>query len=341
MSCPRLSTTGTSILASAIVLFSALSTCSNHLAAEAAPSEPYLYFVYYEDDESSFSGSQCRANPVGIKGYASGDETPVLGGAGDTCAAEIACQIDVDSSACQNDLDRTVSGSAVTVITAEGDVQECDSTNFEIGSPECLFFDGCEESSAYPHCNFDIVKTSDLQRNPEMLRNDDPGDLEDYAYLVYYSDSFCTDIAGVRGAVSDTTFEIPRLGSDVSCDDAMACVLQPEGSTCQTIRALTNDLGVSKTRAQTRGDQVFECDSSNEKVGEPKCAVLDPKPCRASSTIANCHFRWLSAQDLAKRPRRLIGDFSNTNPFNAGHSFGANAMAYLFVLMTTIVVVFL
>ena len=111
MSCPRLSTAGTSILASAMVLFSALGTCSNHLAVEAAPSEPYLYFVYYEDDESSFSGSQCRANPVGVKGYASGDETPVLGGAGDTCAAEIACQIDVDSSACQDDLDRTVSGS--------------------------------------------------------------------------------------------------------------------------------------------------------------------------------------------------------------------------------------
>lgn len=52
------------------------------------------------------------------------------------------------------------------------------------------------------------------------------------------------------------------------------------------------------------------------------------------------HFRWLSAQDLAQRPRRLVGDFSNTDPFNAGHSFGANAMAYLFVLMTTIVVIF-
>ena len=333
MICPRLSTT--SILAAAIVLFSAL-------GIEAAPSESYLYFVYYEDDEFSFSGSQCRRNPVGIEGYASGDEASVTGGAGDNCAEEIACQIDVNSGACQNDLARTVSGSVVTVITDDGQIQECDSTNFEIGLPECLFFDGCEESSAYPHCHFDIVKTSDLQRNPEMLRNDDPGDLEDYAYLVYYSDSSCTDIAGVKGAVSDTTFEIPRLDSDVSCDDAMACVLQPDGSTCQTIRSLTKDLGVSKLRAQTRGDQVFECDSSNEQVGEDTCAVLDPQPCRPSSTIANCHFRWLSAQDLAQRPRRLVGDFRNTDPFvtNAGYSLGANAMAYLFVVMTTVVVIF-
>ena len=147
---------------------------------------------------------------------------------------------------------------------------------------------------------------------------------------MYYTDRFCSDIAGVKGAVSDATFEIPRLDRDVSCDDAMACVLQPEGSTCQTIRALTSsDLGVVKTRVQTRGERVFECDSGNEDVGKPTCAVLDPEPCRASSTIANCHFRWLSAQDLAQRPRRLVGDFGNKTPFNAGSSRGVNAMLYI------------
>ena len=249
----------------------------------------------------------------------------------------MACQIDANSNQCEN-LDRTVSGPGVTVITADGQIQECDSTNFVVGQSECFFFEGCTASSAYPHCSFDIVKTSDLQYDPTRLANDDPSGLEDYAYLVYYTDDSCTDIAGIKSAVSGTTFEIPRLGRDVACDDAMACVLQPDGSTCETIRAVTSsgDLGEAKVRVQTRGDKVFECDSFNEVVGEDTCAVIEPRPCRPSSTIANCHFRWLSARDLAKHPRRLVGDFGNNpSPNSAGVVLGVNAIVGLFVAVVT------
>lgn len=329
MLCSRLSTGA---------LFAALISTSSHLVGvveATTPSEPFLYYVFYEDDAF---GTQCRANPVAIKGYVSANEFPVTGGSGVTCAAEMACQIDANSNQCE-DLDRTVSGSGVTVVTADGQIQECDSTNFVVGQTECFFFEGCTESSAYPRCNFDIVKTSDLQSDPMMLANDDPSDLEDYAYLVYYTDDFCTDIAGVKGAVSGTTFEIPRLGRDVACDDAMACVLQPDGSTCQTIRAVSSsgDLDEAKVRVQTRGDKVFECDSFNEAVGEDTCAVIEPRPCRPSSTIANCHFRWLSARDLATNPRRLVGDFgNNASPNSAGGALSVNTMVGVFVAVVTI-----
>ena len=133
MLCSRLSTGA---------LFAALISTGSHLfsvgVVEATtPSEPFLYYVFYEDDAF---GTQCRANPAAIKGYVSGNEFPVTGGSGDTCAAEMACQIDANSNQCEN-LDRTVSGSGVTVVTADGQIQECDSTNFVVGQTECFFFE--------------------------------------------------------------------------------------------------------------------------------------------------------------------------------------------------------
>jgi len=129
-------------------------------------------------------------------------------------------------------------------------------------------------------------------------------------YFAYFSDSSCTQFAGIKGIIPDdgpTGFTLAREdgnGSEISCIDAMACLYLPDGPTCKAFGEL-NTVAVNHTLDED--GNVYECDASNLDVGQPECKVIDYSTCVESSAY-NCHWKLLTQDMLKEIPSSVTND---------------------------------
>lgn len=268
------------------------------------PGKGIAYFTYFSDEE-------CQ-NFAGIKAALTNDPFQVLNAPMDTVGSEISC---VDAMACLYQPEgRTcqslnVAGEFTNVeieIREEG-VYECDESNVNIGLPECSLLDSsaCYQSSAY-NCHFRIATAEQLTEDPDRYipAATDLDGLGQYGFLIYYNDEECTDLGGLRGHVSDNPYFLHRAGpdQDIMCQDEMACYLYEEGLTCEAL-----DLSGEPAQAliEVDGEELFECDSSNENLDEVLCDIIDPSDCKTSS-VYNCNFHYRSAVLFAKDPAESL-----------------------------------
>mmetsp|Transcript_18624 Transcript_18624/g.34704 ORF Transcript_18624/g.34704 Transcript_18624/m.34704 type:complete len:355 (+) Transcript_18624:168-1232(+) len=276
-------------------------------ATASAPSD--VAFAIY------FSDSSCTQF-AGLKPIIANDPATVLQALKDkdgndvSCVESMACAFLPEGRTCEA---LGVSGEFTTVtidIREDGDVYECDDSNPAAGQDECSVIDptACMQSSTY-NCHFKFVSLSTLKTNPNAFIPPSTGTstiagLEKYAYLTYYNDDSCSDVAGIRGFVSDNPYLLARVGEeqDYTCAEAMPCFLQEDGTVCESLD-LTGEPASSVI--QVDFDEVYECDSSNENVDEPVCAVIDPEDCKTSS-VYSCHFHWMSAISFATDPAGLL-----------------------------------
>jgi hypothetical protein len=130
--------------------------------------------------------------------------------------------------------------------------------------------------SLYPTCHFAAHLTSELTQNPTLLSNRDPFPAtRGQAYLVYHNDEACSDLAGPQILIVGVT-ELTTTDDSVSCEDSMACLIQPNGLTCQ---AIPNTIPVNiSVETSNLGRDVFGCDD------EGICEERDPQAC-VKSTI--------------------------------------------------------
>jgi hypothetical protein len=129
------------------------------------------------------------------------------------------------------------------------------------------------------------------------------GNNSTYVYVAYFSDSSCSQFAGIKPIFPDdspTEFTMARKdgdGNDIPCYDAMACVYSPDGPTCKSFVGEDPEI-VSVNYTSDKDGNVFECDPSNLDVGQPECATLDYSAC-VESSIYNCHWHFFT-QDMLK-----------------------------------------
>ena len=129
-------------------------------------------------------------------------------------------------------------------------------------------------------------------------------------YIAYFSDSSCTQFAGIKGVISDdgpTDFTLAREdgdGNEISCTDAMACLYMPDGPTCKAFGELNT---VAINHAQNDNGTVYQCDASNPDLGQPECALVDYSWC-AESSVYNCHWKLLTQELLKEIPSSVTND---------------------------------
>lgn len=172
----------------------------------------------------------------------------------------------------------------------------------------------------YKDCYWSYWTLDDLRTQPEIMANDNPADLammENYAYLAYYEDDACTDLASVVPTATGMTLEFPPASnSQLSCQLQAMCAVDPESAACSAIRDANAE--VAQVNLETRVDtttgavDVYECDTSNAAAGQDECALKTPSDCVQSSIYSNCHFRYLSGNTLAQNPRFLVGEVDAT-----------------------------
>lgn len=274
---------------SSVISLSALSAFA--LLVQSEPLEPYFYLIYYTSDDCSSGFADT------FQGFVSGNTFTAKGADELRCATETLCLINSNSIQCSA-LSNTIIGNANFTVNDDGSIYECDDSNSDIGLDECLLFGDCEPSSLYPSCHFSAHLKSELIQNPTLIYNPIPYPAtRGQVYLVYHNDEACSDLAGLQSLIVGVT-EIITTDNSVSCEESMACLIQPNGSTCQ---AIPNTIPVNiSVETRNFGQDVFGCD------GEGVCEVRDPHACVKSSIYPNCYYHIVSAVRLLGDPARYL-----------------------------------
>jgi hypothetical protein len=279
-----------------ISLFSLL--ISFALLAQSEPLEPYLYLIYHGTDDCSGGFADT------VQGFVSGDSLTVQGAAAFRCATETLCLVNSNSIQCSF-LAKTGIANANFTVNEDGSIYECDDSNSVINFKECMLFGECEPSSIYPSCHFSAHLKSELIQNPTLLSNPNPFPATlGQVYLVYHNDETCSTLAGLQSLIVGDT-ELTTTDDSISCEDSMACLIQPNGSTCQ---AIPNTMPVNlSVETRNNGRDVFACDD------EGICEERDPQACVKSSIYPNCHYHIVSAVRLLENPTRYLANTTDTN----------------------------
>jgi hypothetical protein len=265
-----------------------------------------LYLIYHGSDDC---GGGFAAT---VQGFVSGDSFAAQGAAAFRCATETLCLVNSNSIQCSA-LNNTIIANANFTVNDDGSIYECDDTNTGIGLEQCMLFGDCEPSSLYPSCHFSAHLKSELTQNPKLLFNRNPYPAtRGQVYLVYHNDEACSDLAGIQSLIVGVT-EIIATDDNVSCEDSMACLIQPNGSKCQ---AIPNTIpGHTSVETRNFGRDVFVCGFHDEHV----CEERDPQACVQSSIYPNCHYHIVSAVRLLEDPARYLtnntdGDAPTSTP---------------------------
>ncbi|KAL3906403.1 MAG: hypothetical protein SGARI_004023 [Bacillariaceae sp.] len=260
---------------------------------------------------SYFSDSDCQ-DFAGLKAFLANDPFEILNAPRNANGDDIAC---VDAMACLYQPEGKtcralgVEGkvTTTTIDVREDGVYECDESNINLGLPECSLLDSnaCYQSSAF-NCHFRVAKAEQYKESPNEFippaKNLDG--LDQYGFKVYYDDDDCTNLVAIRGYVNDNPYNLQRAGEgqEYSCTEEMSCFLFEDGFSCE---ALDLTGAVSTSNLNVKGDNLFECDTSNQEVNEDLCDVIDPFACKASS-VFKCNFHLRSSIFFAKDPAATL-----------------------------------
>ncbi|CAB9512047.1 expressed unknown protein [Seminavis robusta] len=140
-------------------------------------------------------------------------------------------------------------------------------------------------------------------------------------HTVYYEKDDCSSPVGLSTFVHDETLWIIGGHDNVTqqCSLELTCIIDGDGPFCQN--ELTGNVEQYEIRNQVAKDgRVFQCDQSNENVGQDDCRFLTD--CYGSSVFPNCHFRMRSSGAIAQDPSLVRND-------NAEGIAGLQHTAYL------------
>eukprot|EP00525_Craspedostauros_australis_P008648 CAMPEP_0198134420 /NCGR_PEP_ID=MMETSP1442-20131203/60069_1 /TAXON_ID= /ORGANISM="Craspedostauros australis, Strain CCMP3328" /LENGTH=358 /DNA_ID=CAMNT_0043795563 /DNA_START=441 /DNA_END=1517 /DNA_ORIENTATION=- len=278
------------------------------LANTSGGKDKYLYIIYYAD-------SGCGPTASGINGFADGDVKLLIPGNSSqgSCSMEASCLNDCESDMCRG-LYRESSQkfTAVATIRDDGSVLECDETNGVLDQKTCNVVGGCYGSSVYPSCHFQYRTQSDILRDPTVLQNNNTADdegMDGISLLMFYSDDQCEDMEGAHPVVAGNQTRLPTVDKSMSCEDAIACVYEPDGSNCADSGGTTGFMKFH-TEASTNSDMPVVCEESGSMVSETdgavECAPVDPTACLKSPAIDSCYYRHITAKSFFSTPEKYI-----------------------------------
>ena len=285
----------------------------------AAADDPEVYYsIHYAGEGCETlrveSGEASSSAAVSVMGYVTGEYNEVFGPpASDntTCAAAIVCQADAASNAdCSVGYNFTHTideGKLVNPQYPDANMSKCHTDKEWFGD-----------------CNWDYKTLDEIKAEPErLLGNYQPEDvigvqgyseneIFEFIYLAFYEDDSCTDLTTIVTSLSGQTQNVPIAMNNASltCGEASLCAVNPAAGIC----ADRVDGNTATLKAATQRNVVYQCDTSNEDIGQEECTEYAPTDCTKSSLYANCHFRYLSGSVLGKNPRLLLGENSTEPP---------------------------
>ena len=241
-------------------------------SATAAIADEVAYLVYYADDA-------CQ-ELAAVKGFLSHHPFQLVRATGEgvSCHDAMVCCLDKTGPACSSLLSVGGAGSLqdvanFTIEVRGSEVYGCDDSN--VDRPECEVIESaeCTASSVY-NCHFRWATGPALEADPEYFVPSSVGVVDDHAYLAYYNNGDCTDLAGIRGFVSESPVDLTRVTEGDSCDAAMACFLQPDGEACQELPTGSSATVVIETHENVNdGLDVYECDTGRFLFRRFACVV--------------------------------------------------------------------
>jgi len=255
----------------------------------------YVYLIYYDSDN-------CRSDAVAVKGFVSGDNFTATGasdvGGSGRCALETLCILNGSSDQCL-ELEPTVVARANYTVSGDGTILECDTSNSELDTPECSIKEkqACEQSSVFPSCYFNVVLGSDLISSTDLLKNNhtDVDPLDDQLVAVYYSGSDCASFAGLQSMVVGDVM-LAATTDAVSCDDAIACAVEPLGKTCQSLR-----------NGEITATIDYDSATGTYSVCGPSgCDDVDPTACVPSPIHPSCHYKLVPGRRFYSSPQDFL-----------------------------------
>ena len=213
------------------------------------------------------------------------------------CAQEVLCLVNMKSDQCKA-MEITRNGTTTHSVDAQGQVFQCDSTNVD-GDCSFLEVDSCYESSLFPSCQFYTTKYSVILEDPSIISNSDAQGLEDSSYILFYSDDACTQWEGLKGVTTGEHVFPLQTDVSVSCEDAIACAIHPQGDKCQSLEKTETTTRIL-SRVQDGVAQMCETDD------DTTCAPIDSTMCMQSEIVPSCYYRMASAQVLLSDPASYI-----------------------------------
>lgn len=295
----------------------------------------------------NFQNSCNEPSLAGIRGVVALEDYHVTGvfSQGGTCSSELACLYDPDSDLCAS-VNPTSPVSGSTGVDSDGNVIDCDTNNPLTNEDLCSVYDGdaCFPSSIYESCKVSWVFQDELS-NPKLFQNSNEQDqaaLLNYYYIMYYNNLDCTQPVGVKAFVSDELYQLPFLLSEVSCEDAMACLYNADGDLCTSRKGDTDELfNFTYTVNSKKDNELSSCKGTLADNSEADCIVTTADQCTQSGVFVGspCLFRIVPASFMARNPGYFVGNFdtsSGTSLGRGGCGPGSSSM-----LISSLIVLYL
>jgi len=287
-----------------------------------AISDETIYYIYQSRDALG-----CGGHAVSVRGQLLDNSfsiqrvSSVGGGAAGsqsttTCADETFCLLAPQSNQCLALTGDVASTAQVSVtftdqsgiIDSDGQEQllECDTSNSDNNQQLCIFSPPpCSESSAFPSCVVTLLTGQELVDDPSVLYNPNPPEqVRETAYVVYYSDDICTDVEALHGIVLETSNTVQGVDDTVSCEESVACLLNPTGPSCAALEASLSDTttGFVVKRDNETGF-LYSCSDNDESA---TCRNITTSACTKSQMFPNCYQRIVWGPDLLSDPESIV-----------------------------------
>lgn len=271
--------------------------------------DQYIYLNYHNScDDSSL---------VGIKGVVALEDIDITSifSNDKMCSTDMACLYDPESEACAS-LNPTSVATTTIAVLSNGDVVNCDTSNDATNEEVCPTYkdDACFSSSIYQSCKVTWTYQHRLA-DEGLFRNRMEGDqqtLSNYYYIIYYDDDTCNNPNGLRAFLSGEKYSLPALPADVSCEDAMACLYNPDGELCRERKRDMDQIhNFTYSVKQDKDKEMSSCEGTlANKEGD--CISTTADKCTESDLFPSCYARRVSASFLARNPAYLVGDLDQT-----------------------------
>ena len=279
----------------------------------ASSSDPEVYYAIDYAGEGCVTRVGGNSSAVLVNGYVTGENYEVFGPpASDnmTCEEATPCRVDRFSS------------DSCTVMHDVGTNAIVGDQVVSLSWPEYNMAE-CQPGDWFGDCNSVYKTLDDIKAEPDLLLGDYLPDLEarnEFIYLAFYEDDSCTDLATIVTSLSGQTVSVPKAMNQpsLSCAEASLCAVDPTAAICAE-RMGGEEMVNLDAVTRPASSKVYQCDASNEDVGQDECNEYTPTDCIKSSLYANCHFRYLNGDVMGMDPRLLLGE--TTEPVGSPSSF--------------------
>lgn len=250
----------------------------------------YGYIIFYEKGSTT-----CANSAVTVRPWVSAEKWVSYGASSSSdpsCSTQSLCVLNNESEQCTS-LDPGVVVVANITVLPNGTELACRNET------DCFVSARCSQARAYPNCSFSTVSQAALLKDPvSLLQNTQfpASAINQTAYIVYHSDSQCSDFVGLYGYVTgnNSAVNITKSVSGVSCSDAMACLFNSEGASCQAL-GTNGTVQVSMLISDNGSDDVTIC-------VDGACHVRSSSQCLPSAVYEGCYYRPVSGKGLFENP---------------------------------------